>query len=88
MLERLYPAEFGRRDRVMVTDWRSEVLTMIRNGSLNYEDVAAELGDEIAAELFERVGTPMAIEDKSGLTIDHDDYEDVDEVVSEDEVDG
>jgi len=56
-LERKHPDRWGRRARVDVrTDWRQEVVDLLRQGKVTKEQVVEQLGDSLAAELFESAG--------------------------------
>lgn len=46
-------------DKVLLTDWRSEAIEAIRSGRYEYEDVAEELGDDLAATLFREAGVKV-----------------------------
>ena len=59
LLERIHPDEFGKRTRVDIKDWRSEVIELIKDGVFgleNYEDLKVQIGDKEARRLFERAG--------------------------------
>ncbi len=43
-------------ERIKVEDWRYEIIQLIRDGELEYEDVKEELGSDLATELFESSG--------------------------------
>ncbi len=60
LLERLHYDEFGRRQRVDVYDWRSEVQAMLDSGSVTPEDVREALGDDLARDFFESAGLDFA----------------------------
>ncbi len=49
-----------RREVVKVEDWRDEVVALLRAGKLPPEVVRADLGDELARELFIAAGVPIA----------------------------
>ena len=55
LLERRFPQRWSRVQTLEIA-WRSEVLGLIRSGSITAEDVREELGDELAEELFESAG--------------------------------
>ena len=55
MLERKYPDEFGRRARVDFYNWRVDVVELIKQG-LQFDELAREIGDADATELFESAG--------------------------------
>ena len=46
-------------DKVEVTDWRHDAIRDIRSGLVPYEDVEAELGVDLATELFRAAGVPI-----------------------------
>lgn len=54
-------AEMGERPtKLEVRDWRSEVIELLKNGKITPEEVEAELGSGLAAELFESAGISIA----------------------------
>lgn len=59
LLERLHPDEFGRRQRVDVYDWRTEVIEMLRAGTITPEEVHEQLGHEYAAEILKSAGVSI-----------------------------
>jgi hypothetical protein len=44
--------------KLKIFGWQDEVLALIRDGRITLDDARQELGDELATELFERVGIP------------------------------
>lgn len=44
-------------DKVEVIDWKSELVQLIKDGRVTKEDVASEIGEELARELFDAVTT-------------------------------
>lgn len=46
-------------NKVIIEDWRTEAITMIRNGQLEFKALSAEMGHDLATELFESAGVPV-----------------------------
>lgn len=55
-------------DRLKVVDWQDEVIALLRDEKITPEQVAEELGHELAQELFKRVGLPVASSGKDRPT--------------------
>ncbi len=47
-------------DRVEVMDWQTEAVQAIRSGEVDYESLATEFGNDLAAQLFQQAGVPVA----------------------------
>lgn len=48
-------------DRVKNVSWQDEIIDLLREGKLTPDDVRKEIGDELADDLFKRVGTGVTI---------------------------
>ena len=55
LLERQYPDEFARRTKVEITDWRSDLIELIKQG-LDFDVISAKIGREKTKELFIKAG--------------------------------
>lgn len=55
MLERRFPDRWARIQKLELS-WQNEVVNLVRNGVVTFDDVSEELGDELARELFESAG--------------------------------
>ena len=60
LLERLHPDEFGRRQRLDVYDWRTEVIEMLQAGAITPQDVYEQLGHEYATDVLKSAGVVIA----------------------------
>jgi Phage terminase, small subunit len=47
-------------DRVEVMDWQTEAVLAIRSGEVDYEALVAEFGHDLATQLFQQAGVPVA----------------------------
>lgn len=47
-------------DRLEVTDWRDELIPLVRAGKLVFDDAAKEIGIDLATQLFESAGVAIA----------------------------
>lgn len=47
-------------NRLKVVDWRDEIVELLRGGKVTPDQVRAELGNDLAEELFIRSGVPVA----------------------------
>ena len=61
-LARRWPERWGKHDLTSVIkgDWKQTAVAMIRSGELTRETAEQELGLELAEELFQLVGMPIA----------------------------
>jgi hypothetical protein len=59
-LKRRYREEWSEKSIVEHQDWRSEALSLIRDGKLDYHVAVQEFGRDLAIELFESVGVSVA----------------------------
>jgi len=59
-LKRRHPEEWSEKRIVEHQDWRSEALSLIRDGKLDYHVAVQEFGRDLAIELFESVGVSVA----------------------------
>lgn len=48
-------------DRVKNVSWQDEIIELLRDGKLTPDDVRKEIGDELADDLFKRVGTGVTV---------------------------
>lgn len=46
-------------NKVKIESWESEIVDLVKNGTLTVEQVREEIGDELAEDLFKRVGIPF-----------------------------
>lgn len=46
-------------NHIKMDDWRTELLQLLREGKVTWEQVQQELGDGLAQELFESAGVPV-----------------------------
>lgn len=53
---------YVERYEAKITDWRSELLDLLRDGKVTPEQVRDELGRDLAQELFESAGISIADE--------------------------
>lgn len=49
-------------DRIEVMDWKAEAVQAINSGEIDYQDLAEELGTDLATELFVRAGVPIRLQ--------------------------
>lgn len=56
MLERLHPDEYGKRTIVKIETWETEIIELIRQGTVTFDQVEAKLGTDTARRLFDRSG--------------------------------
>ena len=56
MLERLHPDEYGKRTIVKIETWETEIIDLIRQGTVTFAQVEDELGSDAAKKLFDRSG--------------------------------
>ena len=47
-------------ERIVVEDWRTKIIQLLRDGVVDPEDVTKELGEDLANELFVSAGIPIA----------------------------
>jgi phage terminase small subunit len=47
-------------DKIKIEDWRSEIIQLIREQKITREQVIAELGKDLATELFVSAGIPIS----------------------------
>ncbi len=47
-------------DRVEIMDWQVEAVQAIRSGEVDYESLATEFGNDLATQLFQQAGIPVA----------------------------
>lgn len=47
-------------DRVEMDDWRSKAIDYIRNGEIEFDTLVREIGHDLATQLFESAGVPVA----------------------------
>lgn len=50
-------------NRVVLEDWHSEIIALIKDGKAQYDEVAQEFGSEVATELFLSAGLPLSTEE-------------------------
>lgn len=43
-------------DKLEISDWRGEAIASIRNNEIDYEELAKELGEDLAEQLFREAG--------------------------------
>jgi phage terminase small subunit len=53
-------------NHIKVDDWRTELLQLLREGKVTWEQVEAELGNDLSREFFEQAGVPVAHARKGG----------------------
>ena len=46
-------------DRVKIDDWRSEIVELLKEGTIKPEQVIDEFGNDLATELFISAGIPI-----------------------------
>lgn len=56
LLERLHPEEFGKRTVVKIETWQTELIELVKDNVISYEQLTDELGEHDARELFKRAG--------------------------------
>jgi hypothetical protein len=54
--ERLYPEDFGKRTTVKIETWQSEVIGLIKDGTISFKQLVNEVGEHESRKLFERAG--------------------------------
>lgn len=55
-LERGYPDEYGKRTIIKIETWETEIIDLIRQGTVTFTQVEDELGSDAAKKLFDRSG--------------------------------
>ncbi len=61
ILERTYPEEYGKRTKVEISDWRSDVIELIKQG-VDFDVIAEGIGEEDARRLFAKAGMDSSTE--------------------------
>jgi hypothetical protein len=65
LLERIHTNEFGRHTRVEMVDWRADVVKLIIERKIEFEELQNELGYDESEKLFIRAGVPVPASRKS-----------------------
>lgn len=65
-LKRRDPEHWSDKLNVKQEDWRTEVLKLVQEGKVSWEQVREELGNELTQDLFKRVGLPVVTNGTGG----------------------
>ena len=55
LLERQYPEDYAKKTKVEISDWRSELINLIKQG-VDFDVIAEEFGEEEAKRLYVKAG--------------------------------